>query len=371
MGTIKVLHVVQSLEPGGLENGVVNLVNGLGPRFEVHIYCVRRVGAFAERISRPGTLIVDGAYRGSIRESVRGIRDFCREREIDLVHTHGWGTFLVGALAAKLARVPRVINGEHGVIYADTLKRRALQCLLMNLVDLNLSVSEDLRREIMGRFWVRGNNIRTIENGVDTGRFRVAPQERLALRRELGIAPDCFVVGSVGRLVPVKDYPTLVRGFARLRGLLPEREARLVLVGDGAERGRLEALAQELGVAGEVVLAGYREEIPAFLNLFDLFVLTSEKEGMSNTILEAMACGKPVLATRVGGNQDLVRDRVTGELFGYRDVEALGDALARLAGDRALLEKYGQNALEKIERENSLEAMVRNYEKAYCAVLES
>jgi sugar transferase (PEP-CTERM/EpsH1 system associated) len=369
MSRMGVLHVVQSLEPGGLENGVVNLVNRLSDRFDAHIFCVRRVGAFGQRVTREGCVIIDGKYRGGLWDSVRQIREFCRDREVEVVHTHGWGTFLVGYLAAKLAGVPAVINGEHGVIYADTLKRRLVQGVLMNLVDLNLAVSEDLRREIMERFRVRGSRIRTIENGVDTDRFRVSEAERGARRSALGIPRDAFVAGTVGRLVPVKDYPTLVRGYAGFRKRHPDGEARLVLVGLGEEYDRLRALAGEFGVAHEVILAGFQEDVPGFLNLMDIFVLTSEKEGMSNTILEAMACGKPVLATRVPGNQSLVKDRVTGELFGFGDADALADALARLMNDRELLGQYSRNALDKIARENSLEVMVRNYEAAYAGVL--
>jgi glycosyltransferase involved in cell wall biosynthesis len=198
-----------------------------------------------------------------------------------------------------------------------------------------------------------------IYNGVDTEVFRPGTTGA-EVRRELGCPPDAPLVGCVGRLDPIKDHETLLRAFDELRRRFPA--AQLVCVGDGAERARLTRLA-----GPGVHLLGTRTDTPRLLQAMDVFALASRNEGISNTILEAMATGLPVVASRVGGNPELVVDGGTGRLFQAGDVDALAAALAEYLGDPALRAAHGEAGRDRCLERFSVDAMVRAYEDVWRA----
>ncbi len=361
---IKILHIVQSLNPGGLENGVVNLSNGIDKnRFIVHIYCVKELGAFQQRIKNSDVSIIKGQLSGKVWSICLEIRDVCRDLSIDIVHTHGWGTFFVGVLGAKMAKAPVIINGEHGILYDETFKRRMIQWVLFNWVNLNLTVSDDLKNDIVNRFSVKPSKFYTIINGVEMNRFKKSAKSSINKKNELHLEKDEFIVGSVGRLVKVKNYQTLLNAFALLKNKITNRKLRLIIVGEGPERDYLERLSNDLGIQKELMMPGFRDDTPELINMMDVFVLPSESEGLSNTILEAMSCGVPVLATAVGGNPEIVLHRKTGVLFPFGDHDALFKELCLLYSDENLLEYYSNNAINSIKQKFSLNEMVKNYEK--------
>ncbi|CAN2042477.1 L-malate glycosyltransferase [Candidatus Magnetomoraceae bacterium gMMP-15] len=345
---------------------MVNLVNSIDTtKFIVHICCIRDVGEFQSRIKNEETKIIECKFAEKNWDICCEIQKLCKEMSIDIVHTHGWGTFFVGVLGAKMARVPIVINGEHGTLYYETFKRRLIQSILFNWVDLNLTVSIDLKLDILKRFWVTNSKFYTILNGVDTNKFRPNEEVRQEKRNELGIDQDTYIVGTVGRLAPIKDYPTLLRAFAILKEREKERKIKLIIVGEGEERSKLESLAKKLKIEAELLMLGYRKDIPELLNTMDIFVLTSEKEGLSNTILEAMACGKPVLATNVGGNPELVQHELTGILFPFRDYMKLAEYFTLFYKKDSLLKYYSRNAMLTAQQKFSLREMVKKYENVY------
>src|SRR5690606_27572340 len=164
----KVLHVVQSLGTGGLENGVVNLANGIDEaRFDLNILCLRYEGELASRLQRRSRVLFDERTAGSIGQSILAVRRLCKERQYDIVHTHGWATLLPGFLGAHLAGIARIINGEHGTSFVDTARRRIAQKILLRLVDGNCSVSGSLRDEMCSIFQVSAAAVTVILNGVD------------------------------------------------------------------------------------------------------------------------------------------------------------------------------------------------------------
>jgi sugar transferase (PEP-CTERM/EpsH1 system associated) len=280
----------------------------------------------------------------------------------DIVHTRNWATF--GAVpAARLAGVRTVVHGEHGRDGGDPdglHPRRRWRRRLAPLVTRFVTVSDDLRRWLVEEVKVPAAKVVRIHNGVDTTRF--APVAEGRQPRAVGMGAEEIIVGTVGRLDPVKDQAGLVRAFARLAGSHPR--ARLLVVGDGPCRRELEALAEKL-VPGRVVFTGERSDIPTLLQSIDVFVLPSLGEGISNTLLEAMATGLPIVATRVGGNPELVEDGVNGTLVARRDPVALAAAIARYLDDALLRAIHGKASRERALVRFSLDRMCAAYAALY------
>ena len=367
-GLVRVLHVVQSLGTGGLENGVVNLANGIDrQRFACDVLCLRYIGELRERLIPECRVYFDQRTASSILAAALAVRRLCREGRYDVIHTHGWATLLPGYLGARAAGRTRVINGEHGTFFVDTRRRRLAQKLLFRLVDANCAVSESLRGEMYELFSHPPERVTSIINGVDVRKYRPNESERHSVRTALGIRDDQVLFGTVGRLVPVKDYRTLVGGFRRLHDKVPG--SRLLVVGDGPELDALRDAAGALADRGTVLFAGNRDDVPSLMRAMDVFCLTSLREGLSNTLLEAHASGLPVIATATGGNGEVVERNVTGYLFEVGDEAALAALMQRLAENSDLRQRLGSAARIKAANGFSIEGMVRAYEELYCRVV--
>lgn len=364
LGAVRIQHVVLSLRPGGLENGVVNLVNSLDPeRFQSSVCCLDAAGAFAERL-RPGIEVrVMGRAPGVDPRLLWRLVRLFRSSRTELVHTRNSEALFYGGLAALLARVPGLVHSEHGRVAPESPRRRRAQRWLSHFVDASLAVSEDLRRRLADEVGVPREAVTLVYNGVDCERFR--PGGRAAARQRLGMSPAPTVVGAVGRLVPVKSYDTLLKAA---RGLPPGTEAWLV--GEGELRPELEALARDWLPPGSVTFLGHRDDLPELLPAFDVFVLPSLTEGVSNTLLEAMACGLPPVVSRVGGNTEIVQDGVTGLVFPPGDDQTLALLLRGLCASADAREALGRRAAEHVRCHFSLEAMVAGYDRVYAEVVE-
>ncbi|MBP9119112.1 MAG: glycosyltransferase, partial [Methyloversatilis sp.] len=227
-----------------------------------------------------------------------------------------------------------------------------------------LTVSRDLQNWLVDAIGVDASRVTQIYNGVDKQRFCPSTVRSRDLLPE-GFRQDCFVIGSVGRMVGVKDYPTLVSAFIRACAQSGGDALRLVIIGDGVARGPCQKLVDEAGVAAQVWFPGERSDIPALMKSFDVFVLPSLGEGISNTILEAMACGLPIVSTRVGGTPELVDDAVNGRLFAPGDVATLSSIIVDYAAAPALLAAHGSASRQRIESSFSIEAMVAAYRNTY------
>jgi sugar transferase (PEP-CTERM/EpsH1 system associated) len=359
-GRLHIQHVLLSLQPGGLENGVVNVINRLDPaRFRSSVTCLQTSGPFAARI-KPADVEVEAFGLGAgndVKLPLRLARHFRRTRP-DVVHTRNAEAFFYGAVAAKLARVPALVHSEHGRVLPDTPRRMAAQRWMLHLVDGAFSVSDRLRVDLATHLGVSPTRFEVVYNGVDVSRISAA--DRGAARAAIGASSDELVVGSVGRLVPVKNYELLVRAFARLPA-----PARLVFIGEGPERANLERAAAAAGVAERMTLLGHREDVAELLVGLDVFVLPSLSEGMSNTLLEAMAGRVPCVASDVGGNGEIVQDGRSGLLFRSGDEAGLGERLVALAGDPARRAALGAAGHERVMKEFTMPAMIGKYEALY------
>lgn len=352
------MHVVHALRVGGMEAGVITIVNALQHRGIVSAItsCVpaddirHRLDAsipVVELDRRPGNdLRLIGHLKGS----------FARWRP-DIVHTHAWGTLVEGLVAARWAGVRAVVHGEHGSLQTRW-RHRFVQRAVWARVDRVLSVSQALADRMRSEIGFEA--VTTIRNGVDLGRFGAGHRERG--RAALGVGAGHLVIGTVGRLVPVKDQGVFLQALARLAAESPDVQG--VVVGDGPLRGDLEVLASSLGLAGRLRWLGSRADVPDLMAGFDVFVLSSESEGLSNTILEAMACARPVVATRVGGADELVVDPDTGRLVPPKDPMAMTEALREFL-DQRRREEAGRAGRERVERHFDLRRTVDAYRDLY------
>lgn len=358
---IHIQHVLLSLQPGGLENGVVNVVNGLDPaRYRSSLCCLKHAGEFTARIHADGVAIDEMGWRGGNDAAMpfRLARLFRRTRP-DIVHTRNAESFYYGFLGAKLAGVPAIVHSEHGRIFDDRPLRFRVQRLFSRHTDRIFAVTEQLKRDLVHHVRIPASRIEVLYNGVDPGRFRPAARE--AQRATLGLAPGDLAIGSVGRLAAVKNYPLLIRALRRL----DRADARLLLVGEGPERNALQTLVRELGLEKQVRFLGHRDDVADCLAAFDIFVLPSVSEGMSNTLLEAMGAGVAVVASDVGGNPEIVRAGVDGLLFPSGDLDALTIGLRTLAAQPATRARLAAAGRGRVLRDFSIDAMIFRYQTLY------
>lgn len=370
-----IAHVVYHFGTGGMENGVVNLINHLpAGRYRHAIVSLTDHTDFRQRIRRAEVSFHDLHKRpGHDLGLYRRLAAVLRRLKPAIVHTRNLNALEAQFVAAAL-RVPGRVHGEHGRDVFDLAGRNWKYNLLRRaarpLIHRYIAVSRDLARWLTDTVGVNPHKLSQIYNGVDSQRFRPRAGERPDVAPAGFLAGAQCVIGSVGRMVAVKDYPTLVRAFIRLQAMAAEPQGlRLVLVGDGPERAVCETLARDAGLAGQVWFAGARDDIPEVLRLMDLFVLPSLGEGISNTILEAMATSLPVLASRVGGNPELVRPGETGSLFAAGDTEGLARLLREYALDADRRAREGAAARARVEREFALERMAAAYQAVYDDIL--
>lgn len=378
----KILHVVHSLEVGGLENGLVNLLNRLDPdRFHHTVCCLTSAGKFSKRIEASDVDLIEFRQAsGEFRFPVFRLAKTFRKIAPQIVHTRGWST-IDAVFAAKLAGAPRIVHGEHGREHVDAdgtnWKRNNIRRVVGHMVDRYVVVCDFFRPWLKASCGVRERKIVYIPNGVDTNKFFPPPSQAEALghstpiptpdksklRLKLGLPRDAVLIGSIGRLDPVKDFPTLLKAFQQL--LSTATDAKLVIVGDGPIRPQLAELCRTLALDSSVHWLGERSDIPELLRCFDVFVQTSIFEGMSNTILEAMASGLPIVATNTGGNPELISNGRNGMLVPVGSPEKLTATLSLLMSDQSLRLRYGSASRSLVENQFDLSQMAQRYAAMY------
>ncbi len=369
---IRVVHLVEALGVGGMENGVVNLANHFDyDRFGFTVCCFSEAGLLAGRVLHPQARVITLGY-GSGRHTTAVFRlaALLRRTHTDVLHTHGWGSrSLLGLAAAKLVRVPRCVNGEHGVLHLDKAHQLALQRFMATRVDGTLSVSTALKLKLVARLGVAPDHITVIPNGVDMSRFNGAyPRERK--RQELGLPAEAQVVSVIGSLKKEKNQRVALEAAALMAG--EGRPVSVLLVGDGGDRSQLEIQARILGVTPYVRFLGNRSDVAELLPAIDVVALCSvpDHEGMSNTLLEAMASGVPVVTSDSVGAREVVEDGRTGLLFDYRDASDLASKLRWLLDDEPGRRTLIENARRVVESSFSIDAMVARYEDYYTGLFE-
>ena len=372
-----IVHVVYRFAVGGLENGVVNLINRLPPQSWRHavISLTDVDAAFAARLSSAavGCVALHKAPGHAVRLYPRLVA-LLRELKPAIVHTRNLAA-LEATLPAWIAGVPARLHGEHGRDVGDldgsSRRYQRVRRLFRPFVTRYVALSPDLASYLRERVGVPATRIDQVYNGVDTARFRPAPGGRAAIDACPFREADHWLVGTVGRMEKVKDQTNLARAFVSAVRADPEARARLrlVLVGDGKLKREVETILESAGVRELAWFAGERADVVPLLQGLDCFVLPSLAEGVSNTILEAMACGLPVVATRVGANAELVEQDVTGRTVPAADSDALAREIGAYFTTPALARQHGQAGRRRVERRFSLERMVDDYDRVYTGLL--
>jgi|SRR5882672_4405146 len=366
-----IVHVIINLDVGGLENGLVNLINRMPARYRQVIVCLKRATNFRERIARDDVQVIAMHKRhGNDPANYVKLWKLLRSLAPDIVHTRNLGA-VDSAFPAKLAGVRRLVHGEHGWDMVDALganwKYRMLRRICAPLIDVQIAVTRNIAAWLENDVGIPRSRIRRIYNGVDTTTFHPAGEVREPLPAADFAAPGDFVIGTVGRMVGIKDPQTLVRAFIELAA--SRSRLKLVMIGDGELYEDVKLALAEHGLEAATWLPGRRDDIPPIMRGLDLFVLPSRNEGMSNTILEAMATGLPVVATNVGGNPELVIDGETGRLVPPGDSNAMAAAIRSYLDAPAMARMHGVAARRRAATDFSMDAMLKQYLEVYDSLL--
>jgi glycosyltransferase involved in cell wall biosynthesis len=356
----RVLHVIQNLNYGGMERVLADIVRLADPaRVESHVLVLQYFGRFSEGLERHATLHkadpmsrLSWLWPGSLIRIMRAIRP-------DVVHSHS-GVWYKAALAARYAGVPRVIHTEHGLRARDTWLSRLVERRAARHTDVVVAVADSLANLLRDGI-APSDAVVVITNGVNTDLFCPRPDSG-RLRRELSLSPSAPIIGSIGRLEPVKGYDVMLAAFALLRATWRDGEAPvLLLAGDGSERDRLIAG----GIPPGVFFLGWRDDLADVHCAFTFFTLASHSEGTSISLLEAMSAGLCPVVTDVGGNAAVLGPRLRHRLVPAGDPQALADAWRAALQDQAGRAADAGVARDRVERDFSAREMVRRYEKLY------
>jgi L-malate glycosyltransferase len=358
---VRVLQVVLSLHPGGTERLVLELVSRLRAEMPMAVCCLDESGAWADEALSQNVSVSSLGRRPGFRPMLgKGIADAARRHGATVIHAHHYSPFVYSAIGRLWGGPARIVFTEHGRLsdVGPSSKRRLANQLLSRVARDVFTVSGDLRQHLIEEGF-EARRVGVIYNGIDVGAL---PQKaaRDEARRRIGATDDDLVVGTVARLDPVKDLQTLIGGIAAAG----TRPLRLIVIGDGPDRATLERVAREAGIADRVQFLGHRDDARSWLGGCDVYANTSISEGISLTILEAMAAGLPVVATRVGGTPEIV-DETHGRLVPARDREAVAAALRELGGQPELRQRMGAAGRAKVEARFTIERMVRDYAEVY------
>jgi sugar transferase (PEP-CTERM/EpsH1 system associated) len=360
-----VIHLIYRFDFGGLETLVAECINRMpAEQYRHAIVCLTGYTEFAAKISRPGVDIIalDKPPGLALATHVK-LWKLLRRLKPAVLHSYNLAA-VEYAFTAAMAGVPVRVHAEHGRDAGDphglNRKHNLLRRGLTPFIDRYVPVSDDLQRWLRQVVGVPDAKTLLIANGVDTDRFQPRQDQRAAGRRE-------FVIGTVGRIQDVKNHAGLIDAFIRLREMLPAQRdrLRLAIVGNGPLLGMISEKVRAAGLQDAVWLPGSRTDIAELMGGFDVFALPSIAEGTPVTILEAMATGLPVVASRVGGIPEVVEDQLTGLLTPPGDPLALAEALAVYVRDPVLAARHGAAGRARVERSNSVAAMVAGYARLY------
>ena len=370
-----IVHIVFRFDYGGLENGLVNLIHGTsGSGLRHTVIALTDATSFAERLPADVPVHCLGKRPGKDPAAYLRLYRLLRRLKPHVVHTRNIGT-LDCALIAFVARVPIRVHGEHGWDVFDpdgsNRKYRLMRRVLSLFVHRIVTVSDDLRCWLVQTVGIPDTKVQHICNGVDTGRFRPRSERDRSVVPAQCTANGGVVVGSVTRFSAIKDPMNLVEAFVALSAVTAEsgQAATLVMVGDGELHERARNRLAEAGLSGRAWLPGSRDDVPELLRSLDLFVLGSLKEGISNTILEAMASGLPIIASDAGGNAELINPGVNGELVPPGDRGGLARRLAAYIGDPDLRKTHGKASRARALSQFSLDGMIDKYRSMYFDLL--
>jgi len=365
--------VIDKLSLAGAQRSLALLARGLDPaRFAVRVFALLDGGPVADTLSKRGIPVeVMGLGRLYAPRGVAGLGALARrfrDERISVVQTYLVSANIFGALAARRAGVDAIVTTRRDTGFSRNWRLRLIEQWLVNpRVDRVVAVSSAAAEAARLESGMTAERIVTIENGIDVEEWSPRRHDVSEVRREWGLSSDDTAVGVVARLDPIKGQTDFLRAAALV--VRDGAAARFFLIGDGPQRSELEELARSLGIADRVVLTGARRDVASLMSMLDVVVVPSLTEGMSNALLEAMALEKPVVATAVGGNIDVVEAGRTGELVPASDPRALATAIRGLLRESERARSLGTAARRRIVERFSAQRMVERYASLYASLI--
>ena len=357
------MQLVLTLSPGGTERLVIELCRRLANDIDTVVCCLDEPGEWAAEVTRLNIPVISLARQPGFHPSLSvRLGEALKANRIEVVHCHHYSPYVYGVLAAVLHPSVRVVFTEHGRLHGAGIstKRRLVNPVLSRWPARIYAVSAALKQDMVAEGFPE-RSIEVLYNGIELGP-RPRPADRAAMRASCGFPSDALIIGTVARLDPVKNLGALLEARSILGARFPA--ARIVIAGDGPERQALTDRAHALGIGAVTHFTGYRTDVRALMSAFDVYVNCSTYEGVSLTILEAMATALPVVATTVGGNPEVVVDQETGLLVDQRP-HAFASAIATLALDPARRHAMGEAGRWRVKRHFTIERMVDDYAAAY------
>ncbi len=364
-GHKKILYLNHCMAMGGIENMIVDFTRLLpADEFEPHVAVFEGGGSLEAALKERHVPVhwLD-KHEGIDLGLVFRLRRLLQNQGFQVVHSNNYSAWLYACAASRGLRRLTHVHTEHSGV--DSFRRRyTAERWLSRFTTHVVAVSKHVHDVMIDEIGISPQRVRLIYNGVDTTRFCPSPQARESMRRNLQIPPDVVVIGIVARLARIKNHEILIRAYAKLHAA-PGKKTRLVIVGDGPERAALEEMSRQFGISADVSFLGERRDTPELLNAFDIYILPSLSEGMNLTLLEAMGAGLPVVASRVGGNVEIVEDGNTGYLFPSGNVDALSELFGRLVSEPERRARMGQSGRERVLRQFDQRAMMQHYLSLY------
>ena len=362
---MRISHVVENLNRGGLERVVIDLAKAQAAAGHgCQVICLYDKGSLADELEAVGVPVVAAQKRdGADLRAIRRIRQALRAHRSQVLHSHNGIPHYYAMVAALGLGVQRTVNTRHGMGDINPSSRWLFKQSI-RLTDVVVAVSEAAGRRLADTGTVPASKLRVIPNGIHVEPFQVRNDDaRRHLAQALGFAPETRLIGFVGRLNWAKDLETMIAAFAQVRARYDD--VALVLVGEGGERGLVEAAIDKADLQRDVVLLGDRSDVPQLLPAFWLFAMSSISEGYSIALLEACASALPIVATRVGGNGEIVADGSNGLVVPPRDPQALANAMIAVLADPERARAMGQAGRDWLLANATFEVMTARYEAVY------
>jgi glycosyltransferase involved in cell wall biosynthesis len=371
MEKINILHIYQNSKIGGVQQQLFSLLKTYNREVFNPFFCClgpkEEMGTEIEKLGIDFIALNSKRYHKFSPKIMINLYQLMKKRHIHVVRAHKYRASLYGRVAAFFARIPVVITSVHGNYRKDLRpERRIANRILSRVTDKIVAVSESIKEDIIRYDKIDPSKILVIHNGVDILKF--APDGRFHdIRKEFAITDSDVVIGFIGRLVPAKGIEYLIDAFSHLVSEL--KNIKLLIVGQGSLLDRLRERTHEHGINGSVLFTGERHDIPDILSGIDIFVMPSVAEGLPNSLLEAMAMRKPIIATSVGGIPEVIRNGINGLLVPPRNAESIITAIKKLLDKRHLAKKMGQSARYFVEENLSIQATTRKWESLYISLL--
>ena len=355
---INIVQILLKLDFGGAENLAIELANRLDRnRYRTIICSLEKPSFLTDKVNDLGIKFFSFNKRPGLDPIlILKLAYLMWKEKIHLVHTHNRGALAYGTLAAKLAGVPVVINTRHGS------GKRACSRILWKMNDRIVAVCQEVCKNLLKYNMISPLLVKTIVNGIDIDKY-ISKENILNVKEQIGLKDSELIIGTVARLSPEKDIFTLLQAFLKINQRIPK--AVLVIAGDGSLRKELEYKAKKMDILDKVLFLGFYKNISELINIFDVFLLSSLNEGLPLVLIEAMAAGKPIVATKVGGVSEVVANGETGFLVPPKEPDKIAEMTITILRNLELAKKFGEAGRRRAKEKFSLNRMVNEYQNVY------